>query len=134
MSAQRFEERKAELQDAVSRLEESIAEPESDLIRDSVIQRFEFSFELAWKTLQLYLEHQGLDAGSPREMLKRAFAQGILKNEQEADAWFKMLEDRNLTTHTYKEDLAQEIYHRIASIYAAQLCEMNDRVQPLIWD
>ena len=54
MSEQRFEERKQELKDAVLRLEEAIAQPENDMIRDSVIQRFEFSFELAWKTLQLF--------------------------------------------------------------------------------
>lgn len=134
MSAERFEERKAELREAVLRLEESIAQPENDLIRDSVIQRFEFTFELTWKTLQLYLEYQGLDAGSPRQTLKGTFAQGILKNEEEADAWLKMLEDRNLTTHTYKEELAQEIYDRIVSIYAAQIREMEGRIQALTWD
>lgn len=134
MSAKRFEERKAELREAILRLEESIAQPANDLIRDSVIQRFEFTFELTWKTLQLYLEYQGLDSGSPRQTLKSAFAQGIIKNEQEADAWLKMLEDRNLTTHTYKEELAQEIYDRIVSIYAAQIRKMEGRIQALTWD
>lgn len=133
MSEQRFEERKKELNDAVMRLGEAVAEPETDMARDSVIQRFEFSFELTWKTLQLYLEHQGLEAGSPRQALKSAFVQGIVPNEEETDVWLKMLEDRNLTTHTYHEDLAKKIYQKIASTYLEHLRQMNDRVQLLTW-
>ena len=133
MSEQRFTERKKELSEAVLRLEEAIAQPENDVVRDSVIQRFEFSFELAWKTLQLYLEHQGLEAGSPRQALKGAFAQGIIPNEDEADVCLKMLDDRNLTTHTYHQDLAKSIYRRIAMTYAAELRRMSDRIQALAW-
>jgi len=133
MSEQRFLERKKEFSEAISRLEEAIRQPENDMSRDSVIQRFEFSFELAWKTLQLYLEHQGLEAGSPRQAFKDAFAQGIIHDEDEADAWLKMLEDRNLTTHTYHQDLAKAIYQRIASTHAARLRILCDRVQALPW-
>src|SRR3989338_6066348 len=116
MSEQRFEERKKELNEAVLRLREAVAQPENDMVRDSVIQRFEFSFELAWKTLQLYLEHQGLEAGSPRQALKAAFVEGIIPDAEEADVWLKMLEDRNLTTHTYHQELAKAIYQRIEAI------------------
>ncbi|MEK7655179.1 MAG: HI0074 family nucleotidyltransferase substrate-binding subunit [Patescibacteria group bacterium] len=133
MSEQRFEERKQELKDAVLRLEEAIAQPENDMIRDSVIQRFEFSFELAWKTLQLYLERQGLEAGSPRQALKSAFAQGIISSEDEADVWLKMQEDRNLTTHTYNEDLAKAIYKRIATTYVERFRAISDSIQKLTW-
>lgn len=134
MSEQRFEERKKELQDAILRLGEAVTQPENDVVRDSVIQRFEFSFELAWKTLQLYLEHQGLEAGSPRQTLKGAFAQGIIPDEDEANIWFAMLEDRNLTTHTYHEDLAKTIYRNIAVTYIGHLRSMNERIQGLAWN
>lgn len=133
MSAQRFEERKKELNEVILRLEEAVAQPEGDVVRDSVIQRFEFSFELAWKTLQLYLEHQGLEAGSPRQALKSAFAQGLIRNEEEADVWLKMLEDRNLTTHTYHQDLAKVIYRKIVNVYTKLLRTMNDRIKELTW-
>ena len=134
MSEQRFEERKRELNDAVLRLGEAIVQPENDVIRDSVIQRFEFSFELTWKTLQLYLEREGLDAGSPRQALKSAFVQGIIPDEKEANIWLNMLEDRNLTTHTYHEDLAKTIYRKITDTYIGRLRIMNDRIQGLAWN
>lgn len=133
MSKQRFDERKKELNEAVLRLEEAIAQPETDIMRDSVIQRFEFSFELAWKSLQLYLEHQGLEVGSPRQALKSAFAQGIITNAEEADAWLKMLEDRNLTAHTYQKELAKDIYNRIVGKHAKLLRGMSDKIQMFEW-
>lgn len=133
MSEQRFKQRQKELHEAILRLGEAIAQPENDMVRDSAIQRFEFSFELTWKTLQLYLEHQGLEAGSPRQTLKSAFAQGIIPNEDEADVWLNMLEDRNLTTHTYHADLAKTMYQNIANTYLEPLRIMNDRMQKLIW-
>src|SRR3989344_9447841 len=123
MSLRRFEERKKELREAILRLEDAVTQPESGIVRDSVIQRFEFSFELAWKTLQIYLEHQGLEAGSPRQALKSAFAQGIIPTEEEADVWMKILDDRNLTTHTYREELAKSIYKKISEMYVSHFRE-----------
>jgi nucleotidyltransferase substrate binding protein (TIGR01987 family) len=134
MSEQRFSERKKELREAVLRLEEAVAQPENDMVRDSAIQRFEFSFELAWKALQLYLEHQGLEAGSPRQALKSAFTQGIIPDAEEADVWLKMLEDRNLTAHTYQKDLAMTIYQKIVNTYVKLLRGMSDKIQSFEWN
>lgn len=131
---QRFEERKKELKEVILRLEEAVAQPENDVVRDSVIQRFEFSFELGWKALQLYLEHQGLEAGSPRQTFKSAFVQGIIQDENEASLWLKMLEDRNLTSHTYHQDLAKTIFQKITRVYLEQLQKMNARIQGIKWE
>jgi len=133
MSQERFEERKQELQNAIQRLEESVLAPKSDIVRDSAIQRFEFTFELAWKALQLYLENQGLESGSPRQAIKNAFQQGIFRDEQETEAWLKMLEDRNLTSHTYQEKLAEDIYSRIASAHLPLLKSLAGKLQGLAW-
>ena len=103
-------------------------------MRDAVFQRFEFSFELVWKTLKLYLERQGHECGGPRPTLKKAFAEGLIPTAEEADGWLQMLEDRNLTSHAYDEVLATRIYQHIVSDYTALLSAMAAKIQTLAWD
>jgi nucleotidyltransferase substrate binding protein (TIGR01987 family) len=95
---------------ALDRLREALAAPESDLIRDATIQRFEFCFELAWKAIQETLRDQGLDCLSPRTCLAAAFKLEWFDDEA---GWLAMLGDRNLTTHTYDARLAKEVYGRL---------------------
>jgi nucleotidyltransferase substrate binding protein (TIGR01987 family) len=116
------------------RLSEAVALPESDLVRDAVIQRFKFTFEVVRKTLKLYLERQGHECGGPRPTLKKVFAEGLVSTPDEADIWMQMLEDRNLTVHTYREDLAEDIYARIVRSYAILLERMATRLQALSWN
>lgn len=104
------------------------------ILRDATIQRFEFTFEAAWKALQMYLQYQGLEANGPRQALKQAFAQGLIPTPEEADIWMDMLEDRNLTTHTYREELAEAIAANIRARYAACLHEMAARLSALELD
>jgi nucleotidyltransferase substrate binding protein (TIGR01987 family) len=134
MNRERFIERQAEVLKATGRLLEAATQPESDIVRDAVIQRFEFSFELVWKALKLYLERQGHECGGPRPTLKRAFAEGLITTPDEADTWLKMLEDRNLTSHAYDEALASRIYLHIVRDYASFLGGMAVKIQSLTWD
>jgi nucleotidyltransferase substrate binding protein (TIGR01987 family) len=74
----------------------------SQLEKEGLIQRFEFTFELAWKTLRDYLIYQGitLDAATPRHTIKAAFSAGILSDGR---LWIDMLESRNVMSHQYDE-------------------------------
>jgi len=104
---------------ALQRLKESVVELEkggaSDVVRDGVIQRFEFTYELAWKTTKEYLEDNGIvDKNSPKAVIKEAYAQKLISNEPN---WLLMLDDRNKTAHVYNEQLAQDIAGRITSRY-----------------
>ena len=102
---------------ALQRFHESLQFEESQpLVIDASIQRFEFSIELSWKTLKACLALEGVTANTPRECLQQAFAAHWFDDEQ---AWLSMLKDRNLTSHTYKEDLALEIYRRLPGHYQA---------------
>jgi nucleotidyltransferase substrate binding protein (TIGR01987 family) len=134
MSKERFAERQADVRNATRRLIEAVQQPESDILRDAVIQRFEFSFELVWKTLKLYLERQGHECGGPRPTLKKTFTEGLISTPEEGDVWLQMLEDRNLTTHAYDEELAIRIYQHIVASYAELLRKMADKIQGLTWD
>ncbi|MBY0247235.1 MAG: nucleotidyltransferase substrate binding protein [Nitrospiraceae bacterium] len=95
---------------ALSRLDLALAQPANEFVRDSAIQRFEFTFELFWKSLKAYAEESGLEAFSPRDSLRVAFQLGVI---QENTEWFRMLEDRNLTSHTYNEATADTIYSHL---------------------
>ena len=108
---------------ALQRLKEAAIELEqinaSDVVRDGLIQRFEFTYELAWKTTKEYLEDIGIvDKLSPKAVIKEAYAQKIIVNEQN---WLLMLQDRNMTSHVYKEEMAQEIAERIIGCYINEL-------------
>jgi nucleotidyltransferase substrate binding protein (TIGR01987 family) len=95
---------------ALSRLDLALAQPANEFVRDSAIQRFEFTFELFWKSLKAYAEESGVEAFSPRDSLRVAFQLGVI---QESPEWFRMLEDRNLTSHTYNEATADTIYSHL---------------------
>jgi len=134
MSKERFDERKAELQNAARRLREAVAQPESGLVRDAVIQRFEFTFELGWKSLKLFLERQGVECGGPRSTFKKAFAESLIDSRENADKWLRMLDDRNLTSHAYDEAPARRIFNHVVRDYAALLWQMAEQIQTLSWE
>lgn len=97
-----------QFQQAIIRLEEALNAPQSDLIRDSAIQRFEFTLDLAWKTVKTFLEEKrGLLCSSPKECLREAYRQGIIEYNE---AWLKFVDMRNETVHTYNEEIAKKIY------------------------
>ena len=87
----------------------------NQLEKEGVIQRFEFSFELAWKTLKDYMEQDGFVFATitPRQVIKDAFAAKILKDGQ---SWIDMLDHRNLLSHTYNlakfEEAAKAVHDR----------------------
>ncbi|MDF1684416.1 MAG: HI0074 family nucleotidyltransferase substrate-binding subunit [Legionellaceae bacterium] len=78
----------------------------TDQEKAGAIQAFEYSFELAWKTLKRILKYKGLDVGSPRDTFRVA-AQNHLLNDVEK--WFQFLVKRNLTTHTYNDEVMDEV-------------------------
>ncbi len=112
---------------ALDRLAEALQQPKNPYMRDACIQRFEFSFELCWKALKAYAESEGLAPKSPRESIRVAFQMGLIPEDP---AWFKLLEDRNLLSHTYQEETAEEVYGRLSEHHKwmkGALTEMNKR-------
>lgn len=87
-----------------------------DLVQKAgIIQLFEMSFELGWKLLKDYLEEQGFqEVKSPRAALKKAFEIGLIEHGHE---WMQLLEDRNLTSHTYDEEIATQMEQLINQKY-----------------
>ena len=81
---------------------------------DAAIQRFEYTIELFWKFLKHLLASQGIEALSPKQALKEAFSMKLISNEQ---VWLNMQNDRNLTSHSYNIELADQIFARIKLYY-----------------
>jgi len=87
--------------------------PVDKVVRDAAIQRFEYTFEAIWKAAQLYLrEHEGMEQGSPKGVVRACHQVQVLTEEQARKA-LEMVDDRNLTVHTYNEELAIQIFSRL---------------------
>lgn len=93
-----------EFSKAVSRLQDALNQPKDEYIRDSVIQRFEFCVELAWKTAKKVM---GTSSVAPRAIVREMAQQGLISDPE---TWFHYLESRNLSSHTYQEALAEKVY------------------------
>lgn len=127
----RYEERKEELINATQRLKEALQEDENDLVIDGTLHRFEFTFELAWKTMKDYLEYSGIieGIGSPREIIKTAFANGIIEDGEE---WIKMMLARNSLSHLYDEDKSRKIYIEIKESYIYLFETLNKKFASIL--
>lgn len=96
---------------ALSKLKEVLDMPYSEVIRDSAIQRFEFTLDLSWKSLKAYLEkNHGIICRSPKDCFRQAYQVGIIDYD---NYWIKLVDLRNLTSHTYKEEFAIEVFNEL---------------------
>lgn len=112
----RWKQRFANYSKAMNHLENALQIPNPDIVQKAgIIQFFEMSFELAWNMVKDYLEGQGfVDIKSPRSALKKAFEINILENGHD---WMDLLQDRNLTAHTYDEQKATDMEQLIDNKY-----------------
>ena len=127
----RFEERRKEYAKALSRLKEALKEKETEVTIDGVLHRFEFTFELAWKTMKDYLEYVGVidKTGSPREIIQSAFQYGMIK---EGEEWINMMLARNSLAHLYDEEKSRNVYQEIKSTYLKLLEDLNQKLDETI--
>jgi nucleotidyltransferase substrate binding protein (TIGR01987 family) len=82
----------------------------NSLSRDGAIQRFEFCVELFWKWIQARLLEESIEVASPKAAFQKAFQMGWLEDEL---FWLGMLKDRNLSSHTYNEELAIGLFEKL---------------------
>lgn len=103
----RFSLALAQFENALARLHELLPLDETPVVRDALIQRFEFTFETAWKAAYRWLRARGADVAEEAfAVLPRAFANRLIADE---GGWNQMRKMRNLTSHTYHEPLAVEV-------------------------
>jgi nucleotidyltransferase substrate binding protein (TIGR01987 family) len=115
---------------ALRRLQDALkegAEALNELEQEGVIQRFEYTFDLAWNTLKDRLEHDGivLSPVTPRAVIRRAFQAKLIS---EGERWIDMLADRNRMSHTYDSDTFDAIIKEIEERYLDRLAELHGRL------
>lgn len=115
---QRFDNyRKAllKLKQAVSIVLDKVEYDEiEELLKEGLIQRFEYTHELVWKVMKDYAEYQGYtDIKGSRDAFRKAFEMGIITDKR----WMNSIEDRNLASHNYDDETAEEIFELIINVY-----------------
>ncbi len=110
---ERLEIRYEDAKRATGTLSDILQEPFSIIVRDAAIQRFEYSFEAFWKFTKEYLRlKEGIISNSPKSCFREIFTIGMIK-EDKTIKLLEMTDDRNMTSHTYKEEVAQIIYGKL---------------------
>ena len=122
----RWKQRFQNFDKAFSRLEKALPilsdDPDNFLLQAGVVQIYEFTFELAWKTLKDYLDAEGFTIPSPKATLRQAFQSGYI---QDGDAWMKALNDRNLSSQIYDETIATTLTGNIQISYFPLLQQLH---------
>ncbi len=118
----------AQFKKALISLEEALRQEKSTIIRDSVIKRFEYTFELAWKSSKTsLLEQFGVEVFAPKECFRALRTQNLMQDE-ETEVLLKMTDDRNEVIHTYNEELAESLYRVIQTRYARLLRKLFEQL------
>lgn len=123
----RWKQRYQNFEKAFKLLEEAVTKIElSDLEKAGVIQIYEFTFELAWKTVKDFLEEKEVLVKFPKDTIKEAFKYEIV---DDGDLWMDMLEKRNLMAHTYNETNAELAYKLITEQYINALQQVYTKLK-----
>ncbi len=128
LNYQRFIERKTEFKSALNRLSDALSQPENEFTRDATIQRFEFTYELAWNALKNYLLIKDIDVRNAKDTLKAALEQGLIKD---GDAWSNLHRNRNLVADIYDEALANRVYRYIKTEGSSLFSHLAARLEKL---
>ena len=123
----RWKQRYANFRKALLQLEEAVElEEYSKLEMQGLIQCFEYTVELAWKTLQDIIHAKGYEEiNGPKPVIKQAFKEGYITDDE---AWLKMWDDRLKTSHTYDETEAKEIVDKVKASYFQLFDDLDKRL------
>ncbi|NTW33651.1 MAG: nucleotidyltransferase [Bacteroidetes bacterium] len=123
----RWMQRFSNLKKAFKKLEEAVEEEDlSELEQEGLIQRFEYTYELAWKTLQDLLEEKGYnDIKGPTPVIQQCFQDGYI---EDGEGWMKLKKSREKTSHTYDKITAEEIVTDIRELYYTLFKNLVDRL------
>ncbi len=118
---------------ALAQLNEAVAlaevRPLSNLEEQGLIQAFEFTHELAWNTLKDFLEDGGAqDLYGSKDVTREAFKRGLIEN---GETWMEMIKSRNLSSHTYNEELARKISSDIIQAFFPEFAMLEGRLESL---
>lgn len=101
------------------------------LLKEGLLQRFEFTQELAWKVMKDYLEYQGAESimGS-RDAFRQSLKLGLISD----DRWLNSITDRNITSHAYDESKAGVIYDNVRKVYLPLFLEFEQKMMVIVED
>ena len=134
----RFVERRNDYKSALNKIEESlenipneIEETTLQVLIDGTLHRFEFTFELAWKTIKDYLEYMGITnkVGSPIENIQLAYKQRII---EEGEIWIEIMLARNELSHLYDEQTSRKIYDNIKNRYIKEFKKLEEKFEQIL--
>lgn len=115
------------LSKALKSLEKVLSEPYSDIVRDATIQRFEFTFELLWKSIKLFIrEEKNVNCDYPKQCFREL--RGVLDiSDSGIETCLQMCDSRNFSVHLYSENMSRNLYRKINSYY-----KISNKVYDLI--
>ena len=133
----RWQQRFSNYQKALMRLSEAVDVLNSQdivnvleltLLKEGLIQRFEYTHELAWKVMKDYLEYQGyVDIRGSRDAIRKSLELNIISDRR----WMSTIEARNLTSHNYDDETAENIYGEIIELYYPLFIEFENKMKSL---
>ena len=126
----RWEQRFSNYQKALNQLKKFIDKGElSELEEQGLIKAFEYTYELAWNTIKDFLEFRGqTDIYGSRDATRKAFQLGII---EDGESWMDMLKSRNTTSHTYNEEVAEEICQAVFETYFSLFMQLKTKLEGL---
>ncbi len=129
----RWKQRFSNFEKALLKLSEAVSNQErelSDLEKEGLIQRFEFTHELSWQVMKDFLIYDGIQniIGS-RSAVREAFNKGIISK---GEIWMEMIESRNKTSHTYLDSILETEYNKITKKYYPLLLEFQDKMKSFL--
>ncbi|MBN6710401.1 nucleotidyltransferase [Canicola haemoglobinophilus] len=128
----RWKQRFDKYKQALHQLESAVleyADTEIDIIKEGIIQRFEFTHELAWKVMQDYLKAQGeVDVFGSKIATRLAFNRELIN---QGEIWLDMIETRNITVHTYDEKILNEQFNKVVNNYLPLFLQFQQRLEKL---
>ncbi len=129
----RWIERLTTFKNAIARLCEIVdiykQRPLNSFENDSLIKRFEFTYEMAWKLMMSYEKENGItELMGSKDVVRRAFAMSLIEN---GETWLEMIDDRNKTSHLYDEEMAEDVIDDIVHTYYPLFLELRNKMDVL---
>lgn len=101
-----------------------------EILKEGLIQRFEYTHQLAWNVMKDYAEYQGnFEIGGSRDATREAFKMGLITG---AEGWMDMIKSRNETSHTYNEATANAIIQKIITVYYPLFSGFGSKMRSLL--